>query len=105
MLTEENEKFVEFGIGGLSNCSLGKLVQVAWKLDTWIKVYLFRSNLSLTAQWYQKVWGENSETLILGADTAGYQAPVVQRVDNSIQRISPYPTDKMYRNWYILSTG
>lgn len=25
MLTEENEKFVEFGIGGLCNCSLGKL--------------------------------------------------------------------------------
>ena len=24
MLTEENEKFVEFGIGGLSNCCLGK---------------------------------------------------------------------------------
>ena len=24
MLTEENEKFVEFGIGGLCNCSLGK---------------------------------------------------------------------------------
>lgn len=24
MLTEENEKFVEFGIGGLSNCSLDK---------------------------------------------------------------------------------
>lgn len=24
MLTEENEKFIEFGIGGLSNCSLGK---------------------------------------------------------------------------------
>ena len=24
MLTEGNEKFVEFGIGGLCNCSLGK---------------------------------------------------------------------------------
>ena len=33
------------------------------------------------------------------------QAPVVQRAENSIQRISRYPTDKMYRNWYILSTG
>ena len=29
MLTEENEKFVEFGIGGLSNCSLGKLLRAA----------------------------------------------------------------------------
>ena len=32
-------------------------------------------------------------------------APVVQRADNSIQRISRYPADKMYWVEYILSTG
>ena len=33
MLTEENEKFVEFGIGGLCNCSLGKkLVKLRYKV-------------------------------------------------------------------------
>ena len=34
-----------------------------------------------------------------------HQAPVVQRADNSIQRITHYPIDKMYQFQYILSTG
>ena len=33
-------------------------------------------------------------------------APVVQRADNSIQRITHYPVDKMYQfRRYILSVG
>ena len=31
------------------------------------------------------------------------QVPVVQRGDNSIQWINPYPADKMYSKEYILS--
>ena len=32
-----------------------------------------------------------------------FQAPVVQRADNSIQRITRYPVDRMYQFRYILS--
>ncbi len=30
MLTEEDEKMIEFGIGGICNCCLGKLLGEAW---------------------------------------------------------------------------
>ena len=36
---------------------------------------------------------------------SGYQAPVVQKAGNYIQRINHYPADKMYSNQYILSAG
>ena len=35
--------------------------------------------------------------------TVFHQAPVVKKVDNSIQWINRYPADKMYFNQYILS--
>ena len=33
MLTEESEKFVEFGIGGLCNCCLGEVKRCVFPLD------------------------------------------------------------------------